>query len=103
MALEPLRRAAGLALVAMTTLQAASGAGREALEELAGAPRGVFPRPLAGNVLPQCDRFEGDGYTAEEHKLVAETRKILALPALPVTATCVRGTRSRVDSVISLG
>jgi aspartate-semialdehyde dehydrogenase len=90
MALEPLRRAAGLAHVAVTTLQAASGAGREALEELAGTPHGVFPRPLAKNVVPQCDRFQEDGYTAEEHKLRDETRKILALPELPVTMTCVR-------------
>jgi aspartate-semialdehyde dehydrogenase len=90
MALEPLRRAAGLAHVAVTTLQAASGAGREGLEELAGTPRGAFPRPLAGNVLPQCDGFQESGDTAEEAKLVHETRKILALPALPVTATCVR-------------
>src|SRR5688572_27100866 len=80
MALEPLRRAAGLAHVAVTTLQAASGAGRDALDELAGEPRGVFPRPLAGNVLPQCDPFASDGFTAEEHKLRDETRKILALP-----------------------
>ncbi|HEX6886092.1 MAG TPA: aspartate-semialdehyde dehydrogenase [Planctomycetota bacterium] len=90
MALEPLRRAAGLAHVAVTTLQAASGAGREALEELAGTPRGVFPRPLAANVLPQCDRFVAPGTTAEEEKLVLETRKILGLPSLAVTATCVR-------------
>jgi aspartate-semialdehyde dehydrogenase len=89
MALEPLRRAAGLAHVAVTTLQAASGAGREALEELAGEARGIFPRLLAGNVLPQCDRFLDDS-TAEEHKLADETRKILALPGLPVTSTCVR-------------
>jgi aspartate-semialdehyde dehydrogenase len=89
MALEPLRRAAGLAHVAVTTLQAASGAGREALEELGGTPRGIFPRPLAGNVLPQCDRFLDDA-TAEEHKLADETRKILGLPGLAVTTTCVR-------------
>lgn len=90
MALEPLRRAAGLVHVAVTTLQAASGAGREALEELAGTPRGVFPRPLAGNVLPQCDRFLEAGTTAEEQKLRDETRKILGLPALALTSTCVR-------------
>jgi aspartate-semialdehyde dehydrogenase len=89
MALEPLRRAAGLAHVAVTTLQAASGAGRDGLEELAGTPHGIFARPLAGNVLPQCDRFLDDS-TAEEHKLRDETRKILALPGLAVTMTCVR-------------
>lgn len=88
MVLEPLRRAAGLAHVALTTLQAASGAGREGLEALSGESA-AFPRPLAGNVLPQCDGFQ-DAETFEEHKLRDETRKILALPHLPVTATCVR-------------
>jgi aspartate-semialdehyde dehydrogenase len=91
MALEPLRRAAGLVHVAVTTLQAASGAGREALAELEeGAAPAVFARRLAGNVIPQCDAFGAGGYTLEEHKLVDETQKILALPGLGVTATCVR-------------
>jgi len=90
MALEPLRRAAGLAHVVVTTLQAASGAGREGLDELEGAPPKVFARVLERNVLPQCDAFVEEGYTAEELKLRDETRKILALPSLPVTATCVR-------------
>src|SRR5207249_9827286 len=77
MALEPLRRAAGLVHVAVTTLQAASGAGREGLDELAGERGGatpsLFPRALAGNVIPQCERFvadaHADGYTSEELKL----------------------------------
>jgi aspartate-semialdehyde dehydrogenase len=92
MALEPLRRAAGLAHVAVTTLQAASGAGREALEELQRAARApaVLPRALAGNVVPQCDALLANGYTVEEEKLRDETRKILGLPRLAVTATCVR-------------
>jgi len=92
MALEPLRRAAGLAHVAVTTLQAASGAGREGLEELLGAgPEArVFARPLAGNAVPQCDRFVDGSETAEEAKLRDETRKILGLPGLAVSATCVR-------------
>jgi len=92
MALEPLRRAAGLASVVVTTFQAASGAGREALEELetrAAEPR-VLPRALERNVVPQCDAFRPDGTTAEEQKLVDETRKILGLPGLALTATCVR-------------
>jgi len=92
LALEPLRRAAGLAHVAVTTLQAASGAGREALDELlspGSAPR-ALPRTIAGNAIPQCDAFLDDGGTLEEQKLCAETRKILGLPGLPVTATCVR-------------
>lgn len=90
MALEPLRRAAGLAHVTVTTLQAASGAGREGLEELNGERSSLFPRPLAGNVIPQCERFLESGYTTEEQKLSDETRKILDLPELPVTMTCVR-------------
>ncbi len=92
MALEPLRRAAGLVHVAVTTLQAASGAGREALEELGsgGHSASVFPRVLAGNVIPQCEKLLANDYTSEEEKLLHETRKILALPALPVTMTCVR-------------
>lgn len=90
MALEPLRRAAGLARVLVTTLQAASGVGRAGLEALEGKASDVFPRDLAGNVIPQCDAFVAPGTTAEEAKLEAETRKILALPRLPVSATCVR-------------
>jgi aspartate-semialdehyde dehydrogenase len=90
MALEPLRRAAGLAHVAVTTLQAASGAGREGLQDLKGQISGLFPRPLAGNAIPQCERFLPSGYTSEEQKLSDESRKILGLPALAVTMTCVR-------------
>jgi len=92
MALEPLRRAAGLVHVAVTTLQAASGAGREGIEELTSAARAsnVFPRMLAGNVIPQCEKLLANDYTSEEEKLRDETRKILGLPELPVTMTCVR-------------
>ncbi len=80
LALAPLQRAAGLKSVIVVTMQSASGAGRA----------GSFPRPLAGNVIPQCESFLEDGFTTEEHKLQSETRKILGLPALPVTMTCVR-------------
>jgi aspartate-semialdehyde dehydrogenase len=100
MALEPLRRAAGLRSVVVTTLQAASGAGRDGTDELArqtaalaagAAPDArVFPRPLAGNVLPLCESFRDDGYSTEEDKLLRETRKILGLPELAVAVTCVR-------------
>jgi aspartate-semialdehyde dehydrogenase len=94
MALEPLRRVAGLAHVAVTTLQAASGAGREGVLELSGELAGqrttLFPRPLPGNVIPQCESFLASGYTSEEQKLSDETRKILGLPELAVTMTCVR-------------
>lgn len=89
-ALEPLRRAAGLKHVTVVTLQSASGAGRAGLEALEGAENGAFPRTLPGNVIPQCESFRDDGYTTEEVKLHEETRKILGLPELPVTMTCVR-------------
>ena len=100
MALEPLRRAAGLRSVVVTTLQAASGAGRDGTDELSrqtGALASgreleakVFPRPLAGNVLPLCESFREDGYSTEEMKLLLETRKILGLPDLAVSMTCLR-------------
>ena len=95
MALEPLRRAAGLREVVVTTLQAVSGSGREGLAELArtagadGAPA-LYPSPIAANVLPLCDALRADGSTAEEEKLRAESRRILELPALALSATCVR-------------
>ena len=99
--LAPIHRAAGLRRVVITTMQAASGAGRDGVDELrdqvaalaAGdepQPAKVFGAQLAGNVVPHCDAFEADGYTLEESKLLHETRKILDLPQLPVTATCVR-------------
>ncbi|HME70579.1 MAG TPA: aspartate-semialdehyde dehydrogenase [Myxococcota bacterium] len=100
MALEPLRRAAGLRSVVVTTLQAASGAGRDGTDELSrqmdALANGreleakVFPRPLAGNVLPLCESFREDGYSTEEMKLLLETRKIFGLPDLAVSMTCVR-------------
>lgn len=101
MALEPLRRVAGLKRVVVTTLQAVSGAGLPGLEELhsqqaalqAGAPPPApktFVAPIAENVVPLCDDLGDDGYTREEVKLLLETRKILGLPELPVAVTCVR-------------
>ena len=82
LALEPIRRAVGLRRVVVTTLQAASGAGRAGLDELRGQ--------LAHNVVALCDDVQEGGYTAEEVKIRDETRKILGLPALEITATCVR-------------
>ncbi|MBE3591081.1 MAG: aspartate-semialdehyde dehydrogenase [Firmicutes bacterium] len=99
-ALAPLHREAGLRSVTVATYQAVSGSGAEAMEELrrqaegylAGdePPPGVYPHPIAFNVLPQCDRFLDDGSTREEMKLVLEPRKILGLPELAVAATAVR-------------
>ncbi|MCG8591923.1 MAG: aspartate-semialdehyde dehydrogenase [Proteobacteria bacterium] len=100
MTLEPLRRAAGLEEVVITTLQAASGAGvagtseleaqEQALQKGEALKSDVFASPLARNAVPVCDAFREDGYTLEERKLTDETRKILGLPSLAVTATCVR-------------
>lgn len=90
MALEPLRRRAGLRSVVVTTLQSVSGAGRDGLAALEGRGGSAFPRAIAGNVIPQCESFAADGYTTEEAKLLHETRKILGLPELAVTMTCVR-------------
>ena len=101
MALEPLRRRAGLRSVVVTTMQAVSGAGLPGLEELEGqqvarlrgesppAPR-AFAAPIDNNVVPLCESLQDDGYSSEETKLLLETRKILRLPDLPVTMTCVR-------------
>jgi aspartate-semialdehyde dehydrogenase len=100
MALAPLARAARLERVVVSTYQSVSGAGAEALDELergvrAGLDGPPPPRagglpPFAFNVVAQIDRFEANGYSREEMKVVWETRKILGLPELPVTATAVR-------------
>ena len=101
MALEPIRRLAGVRSVTVTTLQAVSGAGREGIEELAAQERAAadgkeapephaFARPIFENVLPLCERFRDDGYTTEEVKLLDETRKILSDPEIKVAMTCVR-------------
>jgi aspartate-semialdehyde dehydrogenase len=95
-ALKPLHDAAGLRRVVVATYQSVSGAGeggRDALrrelrhEEGDGSP---FARRIAGNVIPRIGDFDADGWTGEERKMMAETRKIMSLPDLPVAATCVR-------------
>lgn len=104
-ALQAVRKAAGLVRVVATTYQSVSGAGetgRDALRrELAGeglhaqklgAPvdGSPFTRRIAGNVVPQIGDFDREGWTGEERKMIGETRKILGVPDLPVAATCVR-------------
>lgn len=100
MVLKPLLDRAGLLRVTVATYQSASGAGQRALlelesetrRELDGAVAGtqVFPHPLAFDVLPHIGGFTPDGASAEEEKMIRETQKILGLPSLPVSATCVR-------------
>jgi len=100
LALAPLHRAAGLERVDVATYQSVSGGGSGPLEELESGvraglegdppPRADGGAPFAFNVVPHIDRFEDNGWTREEMKVVWETRKILDLPALPVSATAVR-------------
>lgn len=95
-ALEGLRRTAGLRRVVATTFQSVSGAGQQGLAaldaEAAGeaADASPFTGRIFGNVLPSIGPRLENGWNEEEQKIRAETRKILDLPDLRVTATCVR-------------
>jgi len=109
---KPLHDAFGLEAMVATSYQAAGGAGQSGIDELvlmhdklhgrvdelrtrgaeveASIDTSVFPRPLAWNVVPHCGSYRDDRYTDEERKLVDESRKILSLPDLAVSPTCVR-------------
>ncbi|HNR22147.1 MAG TPA: aspartate-semialdehyde dehydrogenase [Steroidobacteraceae bacterium] len=99
-ALKPLHDAAGIERINVATYQSVSGAGKEAVEELAAqsaallsgreAQAAVIAKQIAFNCVPQIDSFEANGYTREEMKLVWETRKILGDDAVRVNATAVR-------------
>lgn len=93
-ALKPLSDKYGLKRVVYSTYQAVSGAGMGGWSDLENGLKGEapqkFPHPIAGNCLPHIDVFTDSGYTKEEIKMVNETRKILGLPNLRVTATTVR-------------
>lgn len=84
----------GIKRVVYSTYQAVSGTGYKGVidleEGLKGNPPKTYPHQIVNNCLPRIDVFLEDGYTKEEKKMVDETRKILGLPNLPVTATCVR-------------
>ena len=100
MALEPLRRAAGVKSVVVTTFQAVSGTGKPGIDELSrqlvetaahNAPTTqTYVVPIAHNVLPLCESFRDDGYSTEEVKLLYESRKIFGDDQLDVTMTCAR-------------
>jgi aspartate-semialdehyde dehydrogenase len=100
MALEPLHQEAGLKRVVVSTYQSVSGKGKSAVDELeqetvhllntSSYERTVFPHQIAFNCLPDIDDPTEDGYTKEEQKMMEETRKIMGLPDLAITATCVR-------------
>ncbi|QYM77641.1 aspartate-semialdehyde dehydrogenase [Horticoccus luteus] len=100
MALWPLHQAFGLKRYLAATYQSVSGTGTDAIDELeaqvrahvAGTPitKKVYPYQIAFNAIPQVDSFGADGYTGEETKMRQESRRIMGLPNLPVSATCVR-------------
>jgi aspartate-semialdehyde dehydrogenase len=99
-ALKPILDAVGLERVVISSYQSTSGTGLAAVEELTAQTAGylagdepephVYPHPIAFNVLPHIDVFDPSGYTGEEIKVREETRKMLGLPDLAVSATCVR-------------
>lgn len=106
-ALEPIRKKYGLKRIVVSTYQAVSGAGLEAIEEMKEQTKDILegkeitPRILpvgadkkhyqiAFNAIPQIDLFEENGYTFEEMKMINETKKIFHMPELEVAATCVR-------------
>ena len=92
--LKALHDAYGLKRVIYSTYQSVSGAGMGGYRDLENGLKGEkpqkFPHPIANNCLPHVDVFLDNGYTKEEQKMIDETRKILSLPDLPVTATTVR-------------
>jgi aspartate-semialdehyde dehydrogenase len=107
MALYPLHRVFGVRRVFATSFQAVSGSGARGIDELKcqvaakdsqAAPE-LYPHPIAFNLLPHIDSFLENGYTKEEAKMQDETRKIMHLPEVRVSATCVRVPIYRAHSV----
>jgi aspartate-semialdehyde dehydrogenase len=98
-ALKPLHAMATIKRVVVATYQSVSGAGKDGMDELFSQTKAVFtteeietkkfPKRIAFNVIPHIDVFMEDGFTKEEWKMVAETKKILD-PKIKVVATCVR-------------
>src|SRR5208337_4314461 len=98
-ALKPLHDRAKILRVVVSTYQSVSGAGKEAMDELFAQTRAIyvsdpieakkFPKRIAFNVIPHIDVFMEDGFTKEEWKMAAETKKILD-PKIKLVATCVR-------------
>ncbi|MDQ0059718.1 aspartate-semialdehyde dehydrogenase [Paenibacillus harenae] len=106
-ALKPLHDRYGIARIIVSTYQAVSGAGSRAIDEMLRQTRaslqgdpvnpdilpvGTLPvkHQIAFNAIPQIDKFQDNGYTLEEMKMVRETKKILGDESIEVTATCVR-------------
>ena len=101
-ALKPILDVAGIERLVISTYQAVSGTGQRAVEELHDQTRAVleateipqaqvYPHQIAFNAMPQVESFkDGDDYTTEERKMMAETRKILGEDSIGISATCVR-------------
>ena len=99
-ALNPIHRAFGIKRIVVSTYQAVSGTGKKAVDELfdqtraminfLGYEKKIYPHRIAFNCLPHIDRFQENGYTKEEMKMVNETRKILEDERIGITATTVR-------------
>ena len=100
-ALKPIYDAVGIERIVVSTYQSVSGAGREAVDELAAqtvelvSGRGpvkasVVAKQIAFNCVPHIDNFQDNGYTKEEMKMLWETRKIFADNSIRVNATAVR-------------
>ncbi|MBI3753089.1 MAG: aspartate-semialdehyde dehydrogenase [Deltaproteobacteria bacterium] len=99
-ALKPIHDAVKIKRIVVSTYQAVSGAGKEAMDELSGQvlsiygqkeiTKKVFPHQIAFNCIPQIDMFLENGYTKEEMKMAHETKKIMEDDSIKVTATTVR-------------
>jgi aspartate-semialdehyde dehydrogenase len=95
-ALNPLNKHFGIRRIIVSTYQAVTGTGMKAVKQYKDEVKGqepeamVYPYPIFANCLPHCDVFMDNDYTREEMKLVHETRKIMGVADMPVTATAVR-------------
>lgn len=100
-AMKPLHEQWGLQRLVVSTYQSVSGKGAAAMDELEAQSLAhltgegpldpeQFPHPIAFNLLPHIDSFTDNGYTKEEMKVLNESRKIMSLPELHASATCVR-------------
>ena len=100
MTLWPLHKVNPIRRVVISTYQSVSGTGKAAVRELADQTRlvlenqpaapHVYPHQIAHNLLPEIGSFRDDGYTSEEWKMMAESRKIMHEPELALSSTCVR-------------
>jgi aspartate-semialdehyde dehydrogenase len=99
-ALKAIHDAAKITRIVISTYQSVSGAGKLAMSGLEAEAQEhlttgksetkVFAHPIAFNLIPQIDKFEANGYTKEEMKMIQETKKILGDDTIQITATCVR-------------